>query len=391
MQCNSSGSLIAKPCTAQEVAFYESSALHPDFAKFMPTFMGTLSSASSDQTTDIAGLAPQGQLPLTPSDSDTPSSSEVGQHLKTGPTSAADSTSKAPSPRPGAGRKLDTDISLVLENITDGFVRPNVLDVKLGARLWADDTLPSKRERLDKVSQETTSSTLGFRIAGMKVWMGQEKGNKQAESILGSPGLELPTTANEKAKSKVEIIEEEGYRRYDKWYGRAFKDHNVRQGFETFLASAKGGKEDRSTLIASRLAAELRAIQAMLESEESRMYSASILIVYEGDSEALERCLEEGARTPEKGDASSPESNEEIMVGVAEGSNVLSSIPAGVDEVNISELEDDEDDEPPKAFDVRLIDFAHATWTPGQGPDENALQGVRNVAQIMEELAKPAV
>jgi len=36
---------------------------------------------------------------------------------------------------------------------------------------------------------------------------------------------------------------------------------------------------------------------------------------------------------------------------------------------------------------AKLIDFAHASWTPGQGPDENALQGVRNVLSILTDLS----
>ena len=42
---------------------------------------------------------------------------------------------------------------------------------------------------------------------------------------------------------------------------------------------------------------------------------------------------------------------------------------------------------PVKVHDFRLIDFAHASWTPGQGPDENTLVGIRNLIKIMEELA----
>src|SRR5437762_4960892 len=44
---HSSGSVIAKPCTVQEIAFYESSIHHLAFVQYIPTFMGTLSSASS--------------------------------------------------------------------------------------------------------------------------------------------------------------------------------------------------------------------------------------------------------------------------------------------------------------------------------------------------------
>ncbi|KAK5251325.1 hypothetical protein LTR40_011398, partial [Exophiala xenobiotica] len=50
--------------------------------------------------------------------------------------------------------------------------------------------------------------------------------------------------------------------------------------------------------------------------------------------------------------------------------------------------EDDDDDEvsPPKVHEVRLIDFAHASWTPGQGPDENMLMGVKSILRILKDL-----
>jgi 1D-myo-inositol-tetrakisphosphate 5-kinase/inositol-polyphosphate multikinase len=55
---------------------------------------------------------------------------------------------------------------------------------------------------------------------------------------------------------------------------------------------------------------------------------------------------------------------------------------------NDNDEEDDEDEEYelPKLATVKLIDFAHAKWTPGQGPDENVLQGVRSTVKILTDL-----
>ncbi|KAI5279707.1 hypothetical protein KEM52_004295 [Ascosphaera acerosa] len=50
--------------------------------------------------------------------------------------------------------------------------------------------------------------------------------------------------------------------------------------------------------------------------------------------------------------------------------------------------DDEDEEEPPKVLEVRLIDFAHAAWTPGQGPDENVLHGLRNVAGFFEAIAQ---
>jgi len=95
------------------------------------------------------------------------------------------------------------------------------------------------------------------------------------------------------------------------------------------------------------------------------------LFVYEGDGEVLARGLEEeeseGRRCDgDKGDEEVDEEDEE-----------------GDDDDD----DDDDDVEGPHIAVAKLIDFAHASWTPGQGPDENALQGVRNVLSILTDLS----
>ena len=50
--------------------------------------------------------------------------------------------------------------------------------------------------------------------------------------------------------------------------------------------------------------------------------------------------------------------------------------------------EDEDEDRPcdPKIYTVKVIDFAHAEWTPGMGPDENSLLGVRSVSRYSQEI-----
>jgi 1D-myo-inositol-tetrakisphosphate 5-kinase/inositol-polyphosphate multikinase len=406
LRCHSSGSFIAKPCTPQEIAFYESaSAYHPEFAEFMPIYIGTLKLSSTDPQQPLALAAAEhgGAIVLpaseTSSSTDTPTAAEVPAQNAVLQQEVAWT--------PSGGRKLETGLAIVLENVASGFRRPNVLDVKLGSRLWADDAPPAKRTKLDAVSRETTSSTLGFRIAGMKVWTG-EKGEEFTDPYM---------TKYEGAEGdKGQVIEKNGYRRYDKWYGRTFTAENVKEGFQTFLAGAKAGKVDRSKLIARRLAEELRHVQLVLESEESRMYSASVLIIYEGDPDALEQALEEEKKIKEIEDdisetetehsdhekqTSDPPAGEDSfeVVGAkfADEAGSQSNLKLEIDtqsmqlrrnaEGGVEEEEDDDEEEEPKVHDLRLIDFAHASWTPGHGPDENALKGVRSLLKIMEELS----
>lgn len=436
LRCHLSGSLIAKPCTHEEVAFYESSVHHPNIHAFMPQYLGTLTASDKQPSLSIVPGAQNHSRSVlsslvTPSNGFTEKNSASAHHHRHHHHKITPEKAWTPS----GGRKLDTGISIVLENIAEGFKRPNVLDVKLGSRLWAADAPPAKRAKLDAVSRETTSSSLGYRIAGMKVWVGYDDQNGLAADAIGAEFTDPYMTKYEGSEApKGEVVEKNGYKRYDKWYGRAFTADNVKEGFETFLAGAKAGKVDRSKLIASRILQELRALQFALESEESRMYSSSILVIYEGDPDALEEALKFEEAQKELDTRSSSETGTEplhdieefdiselgslqpinidngIPNGVANGSGEAHDISGalssqGIQDIqsiqNIQNIQIDpeslanmegsdassEEEVSIKVHDFRLIDFAHASWTPGQGPDENTLLGIRNLIKIMEELA----
>ena len=274
-------------------------------------------------------------------------------------------TPTTPAPwTPSGGKRLNTGLAIVLENVASGFTHPNILDVKIGARLWADDAPSAKRQKLDDVSKQTTSGSLGFRIAGMKIWKGAEDAGGEQER-----------------SSMAHVETKHGYRCYDKFYGRSFTKQTVKTGFLEYF----GGQDERGKLksaqgklAAKRMVSELESMEYVLENEESRMYSASILMVYEGDEEAFESALrEEGVR--------------EAVQVEDEASGVDIEAFDGTDlddEDNEDEDEEDGEESDPKVHDVRLIDFAHAKWTPGQGPDENALRGVRSILQILKEIAE---
>ncbi|CAK4033765.1 Inositol polyphosphate multikinase [Lecanosticta acicola] len=293
-----SGEMIIKPCTQSEIDFYqESLAEHPKFYELMPTFMGTLQLGAPAHVPDITA----------------PSEPDVSPEHK-------DKTLIH-------GQKLATETAIVLENLEHGFRRPNVLDLKLGARLYADDTKAEKAERLDKVAAETTSGSLHFRIAGMKVWNGKD------------------------------------FDIYDKFYGRKFNRDNVKDGFATFFSSLGAAATlDEARQLLETILAEITKARHSLERSESRMYSASILIVYEGDSDALDEIWGHPPKTP-RVDERAPTTFE----------------------IKKSEEDEEEDEEaPPVTYRVKMIDFAHAAWTPGRGRDENVVKGLKNIEDQMD-------
>lgn len=270
-----SGELIIKPCTKAEIDFYQQTTTdRPDFAELMPTFMGTLQLGAPAEAADVTAASESPEITQATKD----------QQLK-------------------HGLKLETETAIVLENLEHGFKQPNVLDLKLGARLYAEGTKPEKAARLDKVASETTSGSLNFRIAGMKVWNGQS------------------------------------FDIYDKFYGRKFDAQNVKDGFSTFFAGLDhGASPEQAQELLETILAEITKARQLLERNESRMYSASVLIVYEGDNDALKTLMSGGDDKTPKADERAPKQSE---------------IQKSVDEE-----EDEDEEDPPTAFRVKMIDFA---------------------------------
>lgn len=136
---------------------------------------------------------------------------------------------------------------------------------------------------------------------------------------------------------------------YPKTYGRTLTTETLPDGFSNFFASLTNPTHKK--LIIQRFIADTEAIHAMLSRHESRMYSASILFVYEGDAEALETGIQAEAR-------------EEV----------------------IEEDEDEAEEEtvPQLISKTKLIDFAHAEFREGHGPDMNVLPGVQKVLEHLK-------
>ncbi len=48
--------------------------------------------------------------------------------------------------------KPDSNPRVVMENLTFGYEKPNVCDIKLGTQLWDEDASEEKRQRMDKAA-----------------------------------------------------------------------------------------------------------------------------------------------------------------------------------------------------------------------------------------------
>lgn len=108
------------------------------------------------------------------------------------------------------------------------------------------------------------------------------------------------------------------------------------------------------------------------------MYSTSMLLIIEGDADALERAKEAEAENEKK---------------VLEKARLAETVVEDDEKFVLQDDDEDEDDEESDeesylTCSASLIDFAHAAFTPGLGPDENMLRGVRNVRIILDSILR---
>ncbi|KAI1369701.1 SAICAR synthase-like protein [Xylaria arbuscula] len=412
--CDAGGELFVKPCTQAEVDFYESAKLHPDFAELIPVYCGSL--ALLDTTTaasihqQLPSLIDQAEIPKGLKD-------EIMSHLD--PTTIPEAidnssvqeplTKDAPSKetlamenkRPEAKTgPIKTDRAITLLNASYGFKKPNIMDTKMGQQLWSKNASQEKRERFDKITESTTHKNYGFRVAGMQVYKGTHP---------------KYTTSDGQQELSVNVSgpNDEGFMTYNKFWGRDdVNDSNLAESLKLYIFNeAAGIDEELGKLIAGLFASDLRRVEEVLQNQESRMYSSSLLFVFEGDGPTLRAAVEEAKAA----EMETQRARSEMVTSVnkrssprAVSTNLRVDSGIGMDDDDLKFVtdsivfengiggasEDDDDDDEfdemsnfPHIYSLKMIDFAHAEWTPGLGPDEAVLLGVKSLAEIFEKLS----
>ncbi|KAG0055903.1 hypothetical protein BGZ83_007026 [Gryganskiella cystojenkinii] len=376
--------IIVKPSLPQEHQFYEEAALHPELAAWMPVYYGSLTLARPTAATTTDGA--EGSSPAAPTikalngfaltdllsfeqSASITSASDLLQQVH-----AQTMVDEGDERQQDAGEKVKVegeDECLCLENLSHGFKKPCVLDLKLGTQLYDDDAPEEKKVRLGAVAANTTSGTLGFRLTGFEYY----------------------------DSDKQDFI------KFLKQYGKSLTTETVLDGFRAFFAAQLGPK--RMRLVLERFVSDLTDFLSTIEDLEVRMRSSSLLMLYEGDAEAFDEGLvmeqEKIAAVVER--VKAHHARAVAAEEAEEAEDDMESQDADADENDEDEEEeeeeeeddedldydDDEDDEEDdevsqKVTDLRLIDFAHSTWTPGMGPDEGVVLGVRSTLALFERL-----
>ncbi|KIY73075.1 SAICAR synthase-like protein [Cylindrobasidium torrendii FP15055 ss-10] len=282
------GSLIIKPALPLEHKFYQSLTTDPAFAtlrSYAPKFIGTLK---------LEGKAEQG-----------------AEGLSVGASE-------------GSGKE-----SLVLENLSFPFTKPNILDIKLGTVLYDEEAPEDKKQRMIETARNTTSLESGVRLTGFQVY----------DNTTGQP-VNTP-----------------------KSYGKSIKVSDLRDGAAKFFPvasvdSTSGLSANLLLPILKAIRTEIIEIRAAFAALELRMVGGSLLLVYEGDA-----------------------------AKAAEGVSWM--LDGGLSVVAADEDDEKSDDEDEKVkhspvYSVKLIDFAHTRLVPEKGPDEGVLKGFDTTLALLD-------
>ncbi|GAB1312859.1 hypothetical protein MFIFM68171_03069 [Madurella fahalii] len=163
---------------------------------------------------------------------------------------------------------------------------------------------------------------------------------------------------------------------YHKQYGRlAVNCDNLVSEMRRFIFNSPTGiDEGLGKTIAGAFLQELKRVELVLTSEESRVYSASLLFTSEGDGAVLRDNIEQTV----------PHNNKHQNADTGIEDTILNDdIESCIDKMK----DDDELSNPSQIYSLKLTNFTHASWVPGQGPDENVQVGVRSLIRIFDELS----
>lgn len=365
------GSIFIKPATKAEKDFYDTinyTQGYEELAKLCPRYYGSLKDFKN--VLDIEEIVQEKfEVGTTPG----AGHHKSGEHIET-------------HSKHGGSRAISTTLAIALESLTDPFQEPNTLDIKLGTVLYDNDATLNKKERFTKVTATSTNKEYGFRFAGMKVFKGHDAQPDFSKRTDGIPQI-----------TKDRFCE------YDGKWGKELKEDEVKDAFRSFLFVPEARVDaEMSRYVAQKFLEEVVKMQKVLKGLVTRMYSASILFVYEGDGDQLREQIE-------------------YQKNLDSGEEKLRPNPKWKKPDNGSEGEDDEEGdnydefgEPeyihPAVFKCKLIDFAHATLgeaamehqgydpkdteetheakrakrVPAVGEDQNMLKGIESIITLLK-------
>ncbi|CUM67752.1 uncharacterized protein PRCAT00005457001 [Priceomyces carsonii] len=261
---------------------------------------------------------------------------------------------------------------IVLQNMYYGYTLPSILDIKLGSLLTDSSATPEKRERLQKISETTTSGSLNFRICGMNVYNGSL--DNKPDEIYDGMSDHISSVCDE---SKHYYLE------YNKMFGRSLTSDNIAEGLLSYFAYISSNRAVLEKLLL-RFLTRLQLLYNCVLEEEVRIISGSLLFIYEGDLGVWDKVIEEDS----KYEAADPLFGSECFENDDDEESDDSSNPDILADVEKEFNKESSTSLKRKAplSSLSLIDLAHAKYVPGEGYDENIIIGIENLILIFEKL-----
>ncbi|KAJ1720999.1 hypothetical protein LPJ53_004432 [Coemansia erecta] len=207
------------------------------------------------------------------------------------------------------------DTYICLESLVHGFENPCIADIKMGKQMYDLDATPEKRATMEAKMKGRTIVHIGFSISGI--------------CRPDEPRFDR----QELHKLTLKTI--------------------ITEGLVPFFETAESAvSADYRRFIIEQFIAEIVSYRDVIRKSETRMFSSSLLLVYDVSKDKYQKYL--------AGDKSV------CAVGRPQSS---------VDDKGASPL-----------LNMRAIDFGHGHWLPGEGPDEQYLFGLDNFIRILREI-----
>ena len=152
-----------------------------------------------------------------------------------------------------------TEQFLVLEDITDGFIHPNIIDVKIGSQTWGPDASEGKIAQ-EKSKYLGTKIPFGFSILGMLVHAFDQPNNYN----------------NNSQKNPTSVV-----KKYDKSFGKELKQDQTQQVAEFFFNHEQEPPVELIEIAVEKISVILKVFE---NQKKYKFYSSSLLMAYDAQA-----------------------------------------------------------------------------------------------------------